>query len=130
MKISNENLKVIGKCYFLCLTLNLLILLVFAFVCFLLYKEIENPEYQSIFRFIKNNEAKLYLISIVFLWYFSFCLILNALAGFFLLYNIGKELQIALIIANFFSLPFGSIISAFSLYFLYKLNKVHKNNLN
>lgn len=123
MNFSRENFKTLGKCYFFSLALNGLVLLTFAFLTVLLFKEKSNPDYKTIIDFLINHEDKVFFISLCIISYFCFCLLLNAVAGLLFYYDKMKEFQTPIVIVNLLCLPFGTIISIFTLYVLHTLRK-------
>jgi hypothetical protein len=124
MSFSQEHFKTIGKCYFFSLALNGVFLLIYALVIALLFIEKSNPAYKTIFDFIKNKEVFVFWFSLFFLAYCIFCLLLNAAAGFFFYYDKMKEFQLPMVLINLLCLPFGTVISIFTLYALHKLKKL------
>lgn len=127
MSFSRENFKTLGKCYFFSLALNGLILVTFSLVAVLLFKEKSNPDYKTIFNFLINHEDKVFFISLWLISYLCFCLLLNAVAGLLFYYDKMKEFQTPIVIVNLLCLPFGTIISIFTLYVLHAFRKSTTN---
>ena len=116
-----EAFKTLGKCYYFSLAFNVVFLLTFGLLIFLLFKEKANPEYKLIFTSIEENELTYQFISLLIIFYFTFCILLNLGAGLVFFHNKLPAFQFPIVIVNLLSFPFGTIISIFTLYILKKM---------
>lgn len=109
----------LGKCYYYSLALNTLAIITIGIYLFILQNAHSIKAYEVISGILESYS----LLFIFLTFYLSLCMVLNLIAALCFNHTKNPTIIFLVVFANFFCFPFGTLISAFTLYILRKLNR-------
>ena len=111
--------KMLGTCYYFSLALNALALITIGAYEFIIYYSQGKDSFKIMAEFLSRFQ----FFFLIAMFYLFFCLILNLAAGICFNNSKNPKLLVYIVIANFLCVPFGTMISIFTLNIFKKLGQ-------